>query len=124
MRVLLKSNPEGEGNDAVLQATTVDKHPLIGSRRWGVTTNEPGVITLWTESYDIGREKLIRDNLANPDSTSKELAKHDQFKPWNIYLKNLAETVSKSCVERIDVSPITFNRTTPGMAHKWRDDLR
>ena len=125
MGVLLETDPAGRGNDAVLQATTIDDHPLIGARRWGATSGKNGSITLWTESYDIAQSDTIREHLAKPGDTPAQLAENPQFKLWNSYLKNLIDSSEvKDCVESSEIKDVVFKRIDAGKPHPWRNDLR
>jgi RHS repeat-associated protein len=123
MLVKLTRDPDGPGGNAVLQATTFNDHPLVGARRWGVDGNGCRRVTLWTASYDVGQGNFIRYKLAKPGDSPGELAEHAQFKLWNIYLKNLAESPEvKWCIEDIKVNPVIFERFKG--EHPWRADLR
>jgi hypothetical protein len=125
MGVLLETDPAGRGNDTVLQATTIDDHPLIGARRWGATSEKNGSITLWTESYDVAQSETIQGYLAKPGDTPAQLAENPQFKLWNIYFKNLIDSSEvKDCVESSETKDVFFERTKGGEPHPWRNDLR
>jgi len=123
-QVALDEIPDGDVNGSVIQATTLDDHPLIGARRWGVKNNADGSVTLWTEAYDIGRGRAIRSNLANESFTAEELAKHPQFSLWNDYLMNLAEAAEiANCIKGPPkLNDVEFNKFHG--EHPWRDDLR
>jgi hypothetical protein len=121
MYVELNRNPEDPINGAVLEAVTLDDHPLIGARRWGVS-EDGNKITIWTESYDLGRNWIVRRGLETPNSTKEELKNSDQFNLWDVYLDNLSATIAPGCVLKIDKNKIEFRRV-PG-AHPWRKDLK
>lgn len=129
-----------DGNDeagTALQATTLDDHPLIGARRWGVTKHSKTSLTIWTESYDIGRNAVIRRlGLESPkgkgvkrlfsDETEEEFQKrllnNPQFKIWEIYLSNLAKSPeTKDCIEEARPRPIELERIDG--PNPWRNDL-
>jgi hypothetical protein len=121
MYVELNRKPENPSNGAVLEAITLDDHPLIGARRWGVS-EKGNTITIWTESYDIGRNWIVQQGLETPESTQDELKNSDQFNLWEVYLDNLASTIDPKCVLNKKKNDIEFKRV-PGV-HPWRKDLR
>ena len=109
---------------AVLEAVTLSDHPLIGARRWGVEV-KGRTITIWTESFDIGKNMAVRWFMASQKDSKEDLAKNAQFKLWNSYLENLTTTPSvKSCIEgdQPKVNPVVFKKWYH--EHPWRADLR
>jgi RHS repeat-associated protein len=109
---------------AVLEAITLSDHPLIGARRWGVEV-KGRTITIWTESFDIGKNIFVRAFMADSTYTKEELAENAQFKLWNKYLENLTATPSvKNCIEGKNpkVNPVLFKKWYG--EHPWREDLR
>jgi RHS repeat-associated protein len=130
MVVSLNKNPTPAYGDvetkegAVLEAVTLSDHPLIGARRWGVEV-KGRTITIWTESFDIGKNMAVRWFMASQKDSKEDLAKNAQFKLWNSYLENLTTTPSvKSCIEgdQPKVNPVVFKKWYH--EHPWRADLR
>ena len=108
----------------MLEAITLSDHPLIGARRWGVEV-KGRTITIWTESFDIGKNIFVRAFMADSTYTKEELAENAQFKLWNKYLENLTATPSvKNCIEGKNpkVNPVLFKKWYG--EHPWREDLR
>ena len=121
------ADPEG----TALQAITLDRHPLIGARRWGVKELDKTTLIIWTESYDTARNTAVqwlgvpshRKEGENDATFHKRLEESNQLKVWEVYMKNLAYTPSvDACIASREHLPPEFTRFR--YPHPWRPDLR
>jgi hypothetical protein len=121
IRVKLNRKPENPENGAVLEAITLDDHPLIGARRWGIS-EDGNTITIWTESYDIAKSPFVSYALAKPGQPEEKLRENDQFKLWTVYLENLVSSINPDCITGEKQETVEFERVH--IPHPWRKDLR
>jgi RHS repeat-associated protein len=131
MTVKLQRFEEPDLEGTALQATTLDRHPLIGARRWGVKELDKTTLIIWTESYDTASNLAVqlfgvpshRKEGEDNEAFHKRLEESNQLKVWEVYMKNLAYTPGlDDCIASREHLPPEFTRFR--YPHPWRPDLR
>jgi hypothetical protein len=84
-----------------LEAVTQDDHPLVGIRRWGVSSRTNKSFTIWTEAYERAdgpadamlQSPLFSQLVSWVPFVSHLAGKKLVFKLWDIYIQNVAKEV-------------------------------